>query len=484
VSESEHLVTDGGQGCRPRSRPELAEERFGLTTNLVTRRCCVAARQLGAVLKLAIASVSRPASRTMWPMPAGRHGRRRLGSEFSARDALPVALSLIMPARCWRARLTAVTVIGLCSAGFWLAATSSLIVSASAATPPPSGQLAGVSCVGPRFCSAVGGSAPIGVPLAISWNGFQWTERGVIAPAGAGSVWLNAVSCRSALFCVAVGFSAGTAHPGPFDLLSPVVAVSRGDDWRPQTNIPPVGAASELLTDVSCTSPRFCVAVGNRGTARYVGVAWHWNGARWTAHSLPHAGDGQLTAVSCARRTDCMAVGAGFADHWNGRRWIAQRLPKKLHGVFLTGVSCPTPGSCAVTGEMMSAFWHAKRWSLTRIPDIVNPEVGGERVGQLACTNLSFCVAVGSWNPGGDSVDFSYGFVARWNGIRWTIHDASSLVHPGLTGLNDVSCVARQICTAVGLSSVENITSGSVLSFAARRPRHGDWVVQATPNAS
>lgn len=158
----------------------------------------------------------------------------------------------------------------------------------------------------------------------------------------------------------------GDRTSGPLDLLSPVVAVSRGDDWRPQTNIPPVGAASELLTDVSCTSPRFCVAVGNRGTARCGGVAWHWKGAQWTAHSLPHVGDGQLTAVSCASRADCMAVGAGFADHWNGRRWIAQRLPKKLQGVFLTGASCPTTGSCAVTGGMMSAFWHAKRSSPTR----------------------------------------------------------------------------------------------------------------------
>lgn len=48
MSKGEQLVTDGGQGCQPKPRPEIAQDRFGLTTIHALRLCGCASAGGGA----------------------------------------------------------------------------------------------------------------------------------------------------------------------------------------------------------------------------------------------------------------------------------------------------------------------------------------------------------------------------------------------------------------------------------------------------
>ena len=84
------------------------------------------------------------------------------------------------------------------------------------ATPNPSGATVtyidgGVSCSGPKACSAVGSytdSSGVQLTLAESWNGTAWTVKTTPNPTGAIESQLNGVSCASGGTCTAVGYSA------------------------------------------------------------------------------------------------------------------------------------------------------------------------------------------------------------------------------------------------------------------------------------
>jgi hypothetical protein len=84
------------------------------------------------------------------------------------------------------------------------------------ATPDPSGATAsyidgGVSCSGPKACSAVGSytdNSGVQLTLAESWNGTAWTVKTTPNPTGAIESQLNGVSCASGGTCTAVGYSA------------------------------------------------------------------------------------------------------------------------------------------------------------------------------------------------------------------------------------------------------------------------------------
>ncbi|HET9118726.1 MAG TPA: hypothetical protein VFN75_11735, partial [Pseudonocardiaceae bacterium] len=90
--------------------------------------------------------------------------------------------------------------------------------------------------------------------LAEVWNGSSWSVMDAASPTT--NTELNAISCPSASFCVAVGqyvTSDGSAEQS-------LSEVWNGSTWAAIT-APSPSAASELL-GVSCTSQSFCAAVG------------------------------------------------------------------------------------------------------------------------------------------------------------------------------------------------------------------------------
>ena len=133
-------------------------------------------------------------------------------------------------------------------------------------SPNPSGAargtiLSGVSCAGPKRCSAVGSYTigSVGTSLAEQWNGSRWAIVAVPARGAPESI-LSSVACPTATRCVAVGsLYAGSAS-------KPLVEQWNGTRWSQATTPNPVGATSGGLNGVACRGATRCFAVGGYGT--------------------------------------------------------------------------------------------------------------------------------------------------------------------------------------------------------------------------
>lgn len=131
--------------------------------------------------------------------------------------------------------------------------------------PNPLGQSANyetsVSCSSAAACSSVGSWTNNG-PLALAerWNGMVWARQAVPEPQGAYQSALNGVSCPRSAACMAVGTWSSTSNSIPTSTLA---ERWDGSTWTVVATPDPSGAEFSTLSDVSCTSPRFCLAVGD-----------------------------------------------------------------------------------------------------------------------------------------------------------------------------------------------------------------------------
>ena len=149
------------------------------------------------------------------------------------------------------------------------------------------------------------------------------------------------MACASAVSCWAAGSYSTAGRPGAN--LNQALHWN-GKKWSQVATPDPDGTgagAVNRLSDVTCTGPVSCWAVGEFGSiSGSVGVvvneALHWNGRRWSLVATPDPGglasddSNFLEGVRCASAASCWAVGfsapAGQparnqALHWNGTRW-------------------------------------------------------------------------------------------------------------------------------------------------------------------
>lgn len=225
-----------------------------------------------------------------------------------------------------------------------------------------SGHGVPVSCASPQFCVVLDGQ------YAYTWNGSVWSVGRLIDPPGG----LNAASCVSASFCVAVDYAGA-------------VLTWDGHRWSLPLVVDPNGSG---LYAVSCVSAMFCVAVD------YNGNALLWNGVQWS-EPMPvasHAGTigSVLTGVSCASRFFCVAVdqGGGVAT-WNGRAW-SQPVKIDSSGFGLSAVSCPSPAFCVALDDAGNSYvWDDRTWSLSQ------PVASGMLGESVSCVGAGLCAAVG-----------------------------------------------------------------------------------------
>jgi hypothetical protein len=122
------------------------------------------------------------------------------------------------------------------------------------------GELASVSCVSDRACVAVGNASEFSQQQSLidSWNGTTWTRVVNADPASATHSALAGVSCTSPTSCVAVGTASGTSK-----LTSTLTKASAGGQWSivPGASVP--GAVNSSLNAVVCRSAASCIAVGS-----------------------------------------------------------------------------------------------------------------------------------------------------------------------------------------------------------------------------
>ena len=287
---------------------------------------------------------------------------------------------------------------------------------------PPTGQASGaftgptdISCTSPRFCAAVGGFTLVDsleqVAVVETWNGQAWAtpDTPVSTAEAGGTISLTDISCVTPTFCMAVGGEPGAPHEGARSPKS-----GMGAKWSAVPTPSEQGSAN--LDTVSCTSTDFCLAEGvteidTASTVETEPISDTWNGSSWAQTSAPLpmpqdlAGLSQL-ALSCGSATQCVSV-------WSSR--------------------CPVirfggPTGCSMTEgtPALSQMWNGSTWRLVPIPNPSPSSGNSNLVSDIACATGDDCVAVGiaaltatvngSVVAGIDRV----GLIESWDGSRWT----------------------------------------------------------------
>jgi hypothetical protein len=185
-------------------------------------------------------------------------------------------------------------------------------------------SIAGVSCPTAHSCTAVGSyqdTRGFSRTMIISWNGTAWSTVKSPNDGLSGNV-LAGVSCVSPKVCDAVGTYGGGKNGDPGK--PHTMAESwNGTAWS-QVASPNPGAAADALTGISCAGAKSCQAVGfsqaSAGGARHTLIE-SWNGSRWKAIPSPNPTAGTktdtyylatgsgLNGISCASSTSCRVVG-------------------------------------------------------------------------------------------------------------------------------------------------------------------------------
>jgi hypothetical protein len=350
------------------------------------------------------------------------------------------------------------------------------------------------------LCIAVG-DQPSG-PLVERWNGREWSvER---APA-ANQEGLEAVSCATRTFCIAVGS----------DGVDGMIADRwNGRTWSATKRVPPSGvvpsfsSASSSSFDVSCKSANACTAVWTLGTCRGASCnseerdlalsgsvelstaeVDRWNGTSWSAERIATRKawvDTSLDGVSCSSTAACTAVGSWdgnpLVERWNGTRWSIQRPVERGGGSgrAVSDVSCPSSSSCVAVGYFGGGVpaerWNGTSWSVEHLA--TRPAWQHPHIDTVSCASTGACVVLGAFtNTAGNEVSL----VEDSGGSEWSIlrpplpADATG----GLAGdayLAGASCTTPAVCMMVG-SYTDRTGQSATWAVRWHRPT---WSLQQT----
>ena len=291
--------------------------------------------------------------------------------------------------------------------------------------------------------------------------GGAWTlERPVIGQQPSGD--LGGVSCVSGARtrCVAVG--SAYSHLGE---LTSTTQLWNGSSWHDLGS--PHRKPLTYLRDVSCTSARACMAVGDdsgvAGNDRTLAAQWA-QGAGWRILPTPNPATAQgdldlLKAVACPSATDCVAVGeyedgsgsTALVETWDGSRWTVASVPP-VAAADLEGVSCTSVTACvavgAANGHPLVLSWDGTGWAVVPVP--APPGSGASSLHAVSCSAAQSCMAVGDFKTASLVVDT---LAERWDGTSWSITDTQDVPGVTKTQLFDVSCVAADDCVAVGAAT-------------------------------
>jgi hypothetical protein len=266
-------------------------------------------------------------------------------------------------------------------------------------------RLEAVSCVSRSFCMAVGGRN------AVAFRSGAWRRPQTISSHHA----LTTVSCASTTFCAA-------ADPAG------EVSVYNGKSWSPPTSLATTGGLSRL----SCAARTFCGALGVNGDA------FLYNGSSWSApQRIPGASQPQL--ISCPVVGFCMAMDFADAFRLSGGSWAGAGSvrPSNPQGGsepnVASALSCSGRHFCAALDDFGEAFtWASGRgWSRPHRFDR-NLLDGSDAV---SCRARTACMAVDG-----------NGVATRWNGTAWS---PKQPIDTSQAGLRDVSCGTARFCVAV-----------------------------------
>lgn len=197
------------------------------------------------------------------------------------------------------------------------------------------------------------------------------------------------------------------------------------------------------------------------GLALALSIAWPGTAASpapTPASSVP----AELMSVSCPSAASCMAVGVsgqttsqGLAEQWNGTRWsVLPTPPTGVTNAYLYGVSCSSPKACTAVGftstgipaqnsSPLAERWNGTRWSIQTVPMPSGTNVTSDLY-SVSCPSAAMCAAVGIYtvNDAGTG-----SLLELWNGSSWSLQAPPPYPSPELLS---VSCVSPNECVADG----------------------------------
>jgi lysophospholipase L1-like esterase len=369
-----------------------------------------------------------------------------------------------------------------------VASPPSSLLNRPSTTPPSTAGVAleAVSCAAAQSCYAVGSSGQVDaeIPAIEREIDGNWRAESPPSPPTSSSTSLEDVSCTSWNACTAVGFASTTSH-----FVIPVAERWNGVRWRVQS--PPLsGAASTLLTGVSCATVTSCTAVGysSDGDA----VIERWNGTSWNLEAAPTPPGNSYwepIGVSCSSVDACTAVGTaesalsetGVVERWNGRRWRDQVVasPAGSTSSTLRGVTCLSANSCVAVGTSISSGvttslvekWAGDAWSVESTPRPAG--ASSLSLTAVACASLGSCLAVGSY----DDDDRILALSEHWNGAKWVLQEPLDPSGSNDVLLNGVACPGATSCESVGGA----YTSTGVPQAVAERWKADRWTLERVP---
>ena len=277
--------------------------------------------------------------------------------------------------------------------------------------------------------------------------------------------YLNGVTCALANDCWTVGYyNNGSGGNGVAQTL---IEHWNGTSWSifPSPN---VGTGSNFLEAVTCTSAANCWAAGYYFNGSNVAqtLVEHWDGISWsivTSNNSNAAQNNYLFGVTCTSAANCWAVGYFFngsstqalIERWDGTAWAIATSPSTANRLF--GVTCTSASQCWAVGDYFPSghaqtlieLWNGTSWAIVPSPNTNSAQ--DNTLYSVSCSSDTYCWAVGSYDPGGDS---SLSLIENWNGLTvcpacpmWVI---VSSPNNGPTYLNDVTCTSDGNCWAVG----------------------------------
>jgi hypothetical protein len=322
-------------------------------------------------------------------------------------------------------------------------------------------------------------------PAAGAESSSPWTVQPSPNPTGTLASGLAAVSCPAAGRCVAVG---GSSIPSGGQVPNTALLVEQLSDgtWTIASTPAISGAKSTDLSDVSCPTTGFCVAVGSvQYGHRPPGLlAETWNGTSWHARVLPNPPGGNLPsllAVSCAAQGSCVAVGNYVGDKTDEYRPLAMRLagtawsvlpaPIPPHGGGGTGnseytdVDCTTATLCETVGlvgyndTLQAVFAYSLNGATFTFQRQVNPGPDpGDTDAAVSCSATGACTSVGYMQVIGEEA-----LAEHWDGSTWARQATPFPAKRAADALYDTSCDGGSSCVAVGESWVVDPHNGHLI---------------------